>query len=143
VSKDWDLIEDYSSDGGSTLNWKDLNPFRFFIEIESVEPGEYSDWLIKGKAKIKASDSRNTDPFPADEFTDVSFFTKTVIVSRLKNLYGDNWPEEVVGHVFFVNYQGIGKSNKGRDMYKIYIGPIAEEAEQTVLDARPKRRAKK
>lgn len=142
MSKDWDLVEGYSSGGGSTLNWKDLKPFRFFIEIESVEPGEYSDWLVKGKAKIKASDSRDTDPFPADEFTDVSFFTKTVIVSRLKNLYGEDWPEEVIGRVFFVNYQGIGKSNKGRDMYKIFLAPIAEEAEQTVLDAGKKKTKK-
>lgn len=143
MSKDWDLVEEYSSGGGSTLNWKDLNPFRFFIEIESVEPGEYSDWLIKGNAKIKASDARDTDPFPADEFTAVSFFTKTVIVTRLTNLYGDDWPEKVIGKIFFFNYQGIGKSNKGRDMYKIFLAPIAEEAEQMVLDAKPKKKAKK
>jgi len=143
MSKERSLVDDYASGGGSVLNWKDLKPFRFFIDIESVEPGEYSDWLIKGQAKIKVSDQKDTDPFPAGEWTDVSFFSKTVIVSRLRNLYGEDWPEKVVGHVFFFNYQGIGKSNKGRDMYKIFLAPVAEEAEQMVLDAKPKKKSKK
>ena len=138
MSKERDLVDDYSS-GGASLNWKDLKPFRFFIDIESVEPGDYSDWLIKGQAKIKVSDRKDTDPFAAGEWTDVSFFSKTVIVTRLKNLYGEDWPEKVIGKVFFFNYQGIGKSNKGRDMYKIFLAPIAVEAEQAVLDAGKKK----
>ena len=122
MSKERDLVDDYTSGGGSVLNWKDLKPFRFFIDVESVEMGDYSDWLIKGQALIKLSNQKETDPFPAGEWTEASFYTETVVVSRLANLYGlDDWPKKIVGHVFFVNFQGMGKSNLGRDMYKIYI----------------------